>query len=100
MCTPATAWKRIRFSKFSRKQLAQSKAGGGKTPPVFASELENFKRAWNANPQAGIAAVTEGLDRRLLADVQVRVVGEAGERYLVVAGYVETKPPEAEVPAR
>jgi len=39
----------------------------------------------------------EDLGRRLLADVQVNVVGEAGERYLVVAGYVEAKFARAEV---
>jgi len=41
----------------------------------------------------------EGLGRRLLADVQVNVVGEAGERYLVVAGYVEAKLAQAEIRA-
>ena len=41
----------------------------------------------------------EGLDRGLLADVQVNVVGEAGERYLVVAGYVEAKLAQAEISA-
>ena len=41
----------------------------------------------------------EGPGRRLLADVQVNVVGEAGERYLVVAGYVEAKLAQAEISA-
>jgi hypothetical protein len=35
----------------------------------------------------------------LLAGVQLRVVGEAGERYLVVAGYVEAKLAQAEISA-
>src|SRR5215831_380664 len=34
-----------------------------------------------------------------LADIQVRVVGEAGERYLVIARYVESKLARAEVRA-
>src|SRR4029077_10975192 len=33
------------------------------------------------------------------ADVQVNVVGEAGERYLVVAGYVEAKLAQTEIGA-
>ena len=41
----------------------------------------------------------EGLGCRLLADVQVNVVGESGERYLVVAGYVEAKFAQAEISA-
>ena len=41
----------------------------------------------------------EGLGRRLLADVQVSVVGEAGQRYLVVAGDVEAKLAQAEISA-
>ena len=45
------------------------------------------------------ATVMEGLDRRLLADIQVSVVGETGERYLVVAGYVEAKLAQAEISA-
>ena len=36
----------------------------------------------------------------LLADVQFSVVGETGERYLVVAGYIEAKLSQAEVNAR
>jgi len=32
-------------------------------------------------------------------DVQVSVVGEAGERYLVVAGYVEAELAQAEIDA-
>ena len=43
--------------------------------------------------------VMKGAGRRLLARVQVSVVGEAGERYLVVAGYVETKLSQAEISA-
>jgi hypothetical protein len=46
-----------------------------------------------------MATVMEGLGRRLLADVQVAVVGEAGERYLVVAGYVEAKLAQAKIRA-
>ena len=46
-----------------------------------------------------IATVMEVLDRRLLAKVQVTEVGEAGERYLVVAGYVEAKLAQAEIDA-
>ena len=34
-----------------------------------------------------------------LAEVQVNVVGKAGERYLVVAGYVEAKLAQAEIEA-
>ena len=41
----------------------------------------------------------EGLGRRLLADVQVNIVGEAGERYFVVAGYVEAKLAQVEIGA-
>jgi len=41
----------------------------------------------------------EGLWRSSLADVQVSVVGEAGERYLVVAGYIEAKLAQAEISA-
>jgi hypothetical protein len=41
----------------------------------------------------------DGIDRRLLAGVQVNVVGEAGERYLVGAGYVEAKLAQAEISA-
>ena len=37
------------------------------------------------------------LGRTRLADIQVSVVGEAGERYLVVARYVEAKLAEAEI---
>ena len=39
----------------------------------------------------------EDLVRGLLADIQVSVVSEAGERYLVVARYVEAKLAEAEI---
>jgi len=41
----------------------------------------------------------EGLNRALLANVQVSVVGEAGERYFVIAGYVESKLAQAEIGA-
>src|SRR5437868_15268609 len=40
-----------------------------------------------------------GLDSRRLTDVQVNVVGETGERYFVVAGYVEAKLAPAEIGA-
>ena len=40
-----------------------------------------------------------GIGRRPLADVQVSVVSEAGERHLVVAGYIESELAEAEISA-
>src|SRR5580692_257989 len=39
------------------------------------------------------------LDRKLLADVQVSIMREAGDRDLVVAGYVEAKLAQAEIGA-
>src|SRR3954469_2629190 len=63
---------------------------------VLAKRVGHFSGV-RSNTRAFCGAHNENAESATLTDVQVGVMGEGGERYLVVAGYVEAEFAEAEI---
>jgi hypothetical protein len=82
--------------RFQTNNLALTLSHSGPGGRRFKSSLPDHFLSRTCGKSIWVQLQAKG---RLLADVQVRVVGEAGKRHFVVARYVEAKLAQAEIRA-